>query len=366
MKVLVWDERRGYVKLYVEGFEDLWVLRLLIRPGDRVRARTVRMVKLRTGSGELREGRRFPMELTLRVEATDFDRYGRRLRVRGVVVDSPDRFEGVRGSYHTINVKPGSSIALWKEKWYSYELEKLKEAGKTRFTPVILVSIDQDEACIAVLRGYGFDVRREIQSRIPGKGDAEKRMEAIRVFYSEVFKALTEVLSLFDSKPLIVVLGPGHFKEEFVLYLKDRCSEVADRIRVCSASSGGVAGLKESLRSGVLSRYVAECRAVEEADLIEGMLKEIGRGSGLVVYGLDFVEEAASYGAVKLLVVSEKLLSRLKVEEWERLNRIVEKVESMGGRTVFVGGETEAHDKLLGLGGVLALLRYPLEFERSS
>lgn len=359
MKVLNLDEREGVAKVLVEDIEDLWNLRVLVKPGDLVEARTVRMVKLRTEMGAVREGRRFPMDLTLKVESVDFDRYGRRLRVRGIVVEAPERFEGVKGSYHTINVKPGSIITVKKEKMYGYELERFKKLCVSRFTPVILVSIDRDEASVAVLRGYGYEVYAEIESRIPGKSGMEWRGIEVEKFYSEVAGVVVEVADSLGVKPLIVVLGPGYYKNSFAEYLSSKYPEYSDLIRICTVSSGGVSGLAEALRSGSLSRYISECRAVEESILIEDILREVGRGSGLAAYGFDEVEKLSSHGVVKLLLVSERMLDKLDSEGWDRLYRVIEDVERMGGEVRFIGCDTEAHDKLIALGGILALLRYP-------
>ncbi|MEM2740048.1 MAG: mRNA surveillance protein pelota [Candidatus Bathyarchaeia archaeon] len=362
MKVLSLDEREGIVKVLVEDIEDLWNLRVLVKPGDLIEARTVRMVKLRTEIGDVREGRRFPMDLTLRVKSVEFDRYGRRLRIRGIVVEAPEKFEGVRGSYHTINVKPGSTITVRKERMYGYELERLKKLCVSRFTPVILVSIDRDEASTAVLRGYGYEVYAEIQSRIPGKSDVEGRGAEVEKFYSEVAGAIVEAVNSLGGKPLIVVLGPEYYKNSFAEYFSSKYPEYSDRIRICAASSGGISGLAEALRSGSLSRYISECRAVEESILVEEVLKEVGRDSGLAAYGFDEVEKLSSYGVVKLLLVSEKMLDKLDSDGWSRLYRVVESVERMGGEVRFIGCDTEAHDKLIALGGILALLRYPYAY----
>lgn len=358
MKILHLDEKTGIAKIRVEDIEDLWNLRVLIKPGDLVEARTVRMVKLRTGMGDVREGRRFPMDLTLRVGSVEFDRYGRRLRVRGVVVDAPERFEGVKGSYHTVNVKVGSIITVKKERIYGYEVERLKKLCVSRFTPVVLVSIDRDEASIAVLRGYGYELRAEIQSRIPGKSSLEGREVEVERFHSEVARAVMDTVNSLGGKPLIVVLGPGYFKDSFIEYFSFKHPEYSDRIRICVASSGGASGLAEALRSGSLSRYISECRAVEESILIEDVLREVGRDSGLAAYGFEEVEKLSSYGIVKLLLVSERMLDKLDEEGWNRLYRMIENVEGMGGEVRFIGCETEAHDKLVALGGILALLRY--------
>lgn len=362
MKILNLDEKSGIVKILVEDIEDLWNLRVLLKPGDLVEARTIRMIKLRTEMGIVREGRRFPMDLTIKVEHVEFDRYGRRLRVRGIVVEAPEKFDGVKGSYHTINVKPGSTITVRKEKIYGYELERLKKLCISRFIPVVLVSIDRDEASVAILRGYGYEVYAEIQSRIPGKSGIEEGESEIERFYSEVARTIIEAMRILGVRSLIVVLGPGHYKNTFAEYFSSKYPEYSDRIRICVASSGGISGLAEALRSGSLSRYISECRAVEESILVEDILREVGRGSGLAAYGFDEVEKLSSYGIVKLLLVSERILDKLDNVGWSRLYKMIEDVERMGGEVRFIGCDTEAHDKLVAIGGILALLRYPSSY----
>ncbi|MGB9828345.1 MAG: mRNA surveillance protein Pelota, partial [Thermosphaera sp.] len=163
MKILEEDLKKGWIKILVEDEDDLWILYNLLSPGDIVYGRTSREVK----QGEGGSSRRVSMTLGLRVEKLEFQEFSDRLRVRGIVVEGPEEF-GVKGHYHTINLSPGDALVVFKEKWSASELEALRRSSVKR-RRVMLVNIDHDEACIAMLTEQGVVQLSEAYGRLPGK-----------------------------------------------------------------------------------------------------------------------------------------------------------------------------------------------------
>jgi len=357
LKVLEKKLKKGIVKLVPESLDDLWHLYNLVFAGDVVYARTTREVKLDREFGRPQKGKRISLVLGVRVRDVVWDRALNRLRVHGRLLDAPDDVAG-RGSFHTLNIGLGDFLTVVKEEgWAGHEVDRLERASKTEAKPIIVVSIDDETFCVAVIRQYGVDVRIEKRIRLPGKLEAEKREMALYNAFKSAISALREVWR--STRGPIVVLGLGFVKNQFYNYLRDEASDVFGRvIDIKSVNSSGVAGIKEALRSGVLSKALRHVRIAEETALVEEVLKRLGKDRLDVTYGFDEVEKACEYGAVETLLVADFTMRSLDDEKRLALEKIMKEVEEKGGKIVVVSAEHEAGEKLLALSGIAALLRF--------
>ena len=359
MKVLERNFKKGIVKLVPENLDDLWHLYNLIYAGDVVYARTTREVKLDREFGRPQKGKRVSLVLGVHVKDVVWDKALNRLRVHGRLVDAPDSVAGA-GAFHTLNIAVGESLTVVKEQgWAGYEVERLERASRTETAPIIIISIDDEEYCIAVMRQYGIDVKVEHRIKLPGKLEADKRETVLHKAFQSAVNALREVWQSVHSP--IVVLGLGFVKNQFTNYLRDEASDIAKEVvEVKSVNSSGVAGIHEALRSGVLSVALRQVRVAEETEAVEEVLKRLGADRKDVTYGFSEVENADLYGAVATLLVADYSLRSLDDEKRLALEKMMKEVETKGGKIVVVSVEHEAGEKLLALGGIAALLRYPV------
>jgi protein pelota len=95
---------------------------------------------------------------------------------------------------------------------------------------------------------------------------------------------------------------------------------------------------------------------------VEEVLKRLGKGDATVTYGFDEVEKAGKLGAVEELVLADTVLRGSEDEKRLRIEEIMKLVEQKGGgTTIIVSTENEAGVKILGLGGIAALLRFSVQ-----
>jgi protein pelota len=66
------------------------------------------------------------------------------------------------------------------------------------------------------------------------------------------------------------------------------------------------------------------------------------------------------YGAVEKLLVADSALRETTEEKRRQLEKLMKQVEEARGAIMVISTEHEAGTKLLSLGGVAALLRFPL------
>ena len=323
-----------------------------------MRAQTTREVKVDERYARPQRGKRVSVFLGVRVARVFWDKTLNRLRVHGIVCDAPDKVS-VKGSRHTINVTVNKPITIVKSEWLKHQLDRLKRASQATVSPIIVVSIDNEEYSVAVLRQYGIDVKVEEKTKLPGKMEAEKRTQAKRELYKNTLASVRAVWANLRSP--LVVIGVGFAKNEFVQYVNRTTPDIAEAIiDVKSVNSAGVAGIHEALRSGVFTKALKHVRIAEESSLMEEVLARLGKGNLDVTYGFAEVEKASGYGAVETLLVADVTLREMAEEERTALERVMKTAEDKGGHVVVISTEHEAGAKLLSLGGMAALLRFPI------
>jgi len=353
LRIVQKDLKHGSIKIVTNSLDDLWALYNVLEKGDLVHARTTREVKT-DGIGRP-SSKRLSVSMWLQVEKVHFDSEMSRLRIHGKVKEAPEDFN-IQGTYHTISLRPDDQLTIAKNYWYDYQLERLEKA-QIEEEPIIVLAIDSDESCISTVRTYGVDVKVEIKSRLPGKREHQKREEALEKYYSEVSKALQRTLA--GNPGRVIIAGPAFAKEGLSKYMKNNFSETAKHIiAVKSVSSGGLSGVYEAVRCGLVGSIAKHARLARETAAVEEVLARLGASRGDVSYGLQEVQSDATSGAVETLLVSLQKLRDANEEERRQIEDIMRVVESTNGKVNLVSAEHEGGRKLISVGGIAALLRY--------
>jgi len=181
-----------------------------------------------------------------------------------------------------------------------------------------LVTIDGKDATIATLEGNVTKVVRRLTTTGPSKttkgGSSAARYqrfveELIEDYYRRVGQAMDETLFASGIKKVIVG-GPGPVKDNF---LKMKAFNYQFQIlAVLDTGYVDEYGIQELAKKAV--DVIAEEKAVKEKKLLERLFMEIGKGSGLAVYGPKDTMDAMKTGKIETLMLSEKLASKhLKV-----------------------------------------------------
>lgn len=358
MKIFRIDRKKGFAKVMPESLDDLWHLYNIILKKDEVHARTTRQVRPDDQYARPTKAKRVPVNLGLQVEKMYWDRVLNRLRINGIVCEAPEKLS-IKGSRHTIDVTVNKPVTIIKKQWLKHQVDRLKRASRITAAPLTIISMDDEEYCVAILRQYGIETKMGGRTKLPGKLEAEKRVKAKQLFFKDALESLREAWGPIHSP--IVVIGPGFIKDDFVDYIKNEAKDVAASVvAVKGVNSAGLSGIQESLRSGILANVIQNIRVADEMKAMEELLSRLGKGKRNVTYGLGEVEKAGAYGAVEKLLVADSTLRETTEEKRIELEKIMKKVEETGGEIMVLSTEHEAGTKLLSLGGVAALLRFQL------
>lgn len=336
--------------------DDLWHLYNVVYKGDEVYAYTSRAIKNDTESSRPKSGERVSAFMGVTVESVGWDKFLGKLRVHGLICHAPDIIP--TGAHHTISIALNQPLTIVKKEWPKHLLDRLVRASETE-KPVLIISIDDEGFAIAETKQYGVEIKVEERMRLPGKLEADKRLEATKAYFKRALSSLTQLWN--HNHNAIVVIGVGFVKNDFAKYLAEEARDVSRSVvDLKSVNNGGTAGIYEALRSGVLLKAAHRLRVVDETETMEEVMKRLGKGEGTITYGLEPVEKAIMMGAVEKLVIADTTLRdadetmRLKLEE------LMHNVEKRNANVTVISTEHEAGSKLLSLGGIAALLRFPI------
>jgi protein pelota len=360
LKILGKNLKKGFVKAVPETFDDLWHLYNIIYKNNEVYANTTREIKPDSGGYERpKRGERVSVFLGVKVDTVTWDRLIGRLRVHGTICQAPENVPC--GAHHTLNISLDTPVTIVKKEWPKHHIERLERASKTSEKPIIIIAIDDEGYAIATTAQYGVEIKMEEKVKLPGKLETEKRTKAIRDYFRKALDSLRQTWTTLHCP--IAIIGVGFVKGDFAKFVENEASDIAQQVvDVKSVNNGGVAGIYEALRSGVLQKTLKQQRIVEETETVEEILKRLGKGEPNVTYGVVEVEKAADLGAVEKLVLADTMLRETSDEKRLHLEGLMKAVEQKGGSILVVSTEHEAGAKLTALGGTAALLRFPLYY----
>ena len=351
MEVKTLDSKRRAIEVLPRSEEDLWTLAMNLKRGDRLR-----LVVLRDVAGrDAKEKQRRPIEVTLRLESLEFQPFSGALRVFGVIEEGPDRF-GVRGKHQSAYISLNQPVVLIRDEgWDERTMRKIVQSGPRG--RAIMAAVEYDGAAVGVLTPEGLKVVLDKDLTIGPKDDPSREARL-----DEALAELTDVivkLTAEEGATAVVLVGPGPLKEELAARVRSRLPSV--RVVVDSTSGGGLEGLYEALRRDSVVAALREIETVEAQIVLDEFLRRVVKDPLTVAYTIDDVLEAAEMGAVETAVVVDEYLYSPDQETSEKFTSAVEEIERGGGRVIIITRESPAAAQVLGMGGIIALLRYRLE-----
>ncbi len=349
MRILQIDRKNNVVKVVPEVRDDLWHLERVLEKHDLVSGTTDRRIKAKEPGGK---AERVKMFLQVEVEGIEFDRHSGVLRANGKIVEGKPEDLLEKGAHHSLEIELGRKIEIKKERLKRFQIERLERAVRASHAgKMLLVVLDDEQADFALLREFGIEEKVTIRSGKHGKRQEED--ESIRNKY---FQQIVDKAREIDAEK-VVFAGPGFTKNNLRKFMEGKGVKVAEQLFFEGTNSVGKTGLQELLKGNALEKIAQEMQVLRETKLVEKIFEELGKDSGLVAIGLRECEKAADFGAVEKLLVLENFF----LENREKVEEIMDKVEKARGEIHLVGKEHEAGEKLHGIGGISALLRYQIQ-----
>ena len=194
-----------------------------------------------------------------------------------------------------------------------FHTEHLLEMLREKETYGILL-IDASDATIATLQGKRLEIVRQMHSGVAGKtragGQSARRYERLRdmqlnEYFTRVGQHANDIFLPIDTLKGIIVGGPGPTKYDFEKgdYLNYQLkNKIIDTVDTAYVEEQGV---KEVVDKA--PEIMRKVRYIEEKDIMQKFLYEVGHDSGMVTYGEAEVRRFLQAGAVRTLIMSESL-----------------------------------------------------------
>lgn len=346
MKILGRNPTAGEIKVIPETDDDIWHLYNVICPGDIVTASTTRRDEQAADKLRAERAEKKRMTLGVRVEKIEYDDEGFRMRLLGTIETGPQDI----GQHHTLVVETGSPMVLGKTHWKKTQVDRLEQAASETVKPrIVFVSLDQDDATIAVQRRSGLKEIVTVRSMRAGKQYEEKGVKPLD-YHGEIIEKLKTVAT--PDMPL-VVLGPGFEKETLAEDLKKLPAGTFGTVYVQHTGQCGMAGVNELIRSGLGAQILKDSAVGVEMETVEKLMEGISK-DGPVAYGPQQIQDAANAGAVEVLLILESVLREKDLDD------VVRAVETQRGKVMVVSEDHEGGKRLAAIGGAGAILRYKL------
>jgi protein pelota len=334
---------------------DLLNLFMVLEVDDMVYAEVSREMKKERRDGSV-DSERVRLEIGLQLERKSLNPMMKRLELLGII-----RYEsrklGLLGKHHSIHVNVGTEITVESRKNY-VRLESMARYYRQQPENKIAVVLLDDEGVSALLLGpHSAETLYNKRVSATGKEDPDERFKTLNNLYSSAAAALGEKL---DTKTEILLFGPAVYLEDFRKHLREHAGDLLDCVKKSGyVSDSTAAGLSEILRSGMLSEYGERLKMVTDSKALEELLARLASSPDKVAIGFDEAVAALEMAAVEKLLVGEDFL-------WERLHEegvagMLEKAGATGASVQVIASGSEPSDTLSSLGGVVALLRYPVD-----
>jgi protein pelota len=353
VEILKSDFKKGTVSLRVTDADDIWYLSHLIEPGDFIKGRTTRKIKI--GDSENAKVTRKPMTIKIEAETINIDQTASVLRINGKVKEGPHDL--ALDSYHSISLEEGTEFKIEKVNWLSYQKQKLDEACQKRYNYLFCV-FDREEAMFALTKKSGYEILVKFKGDVPKKS---KKTEVFKNFHEEIIKTLDVYAGRFNPERIIIA-SPVFYKDDLMKKIKS--DEIKSKIVLATCSDVTENALHEITRSTELQKILQNNRAREEQLIIEKLLLHLKKDD-LGTYGWDHVLEAISAGAVESLLLTDDFIQEKKLDnKYNLLDEQMKHVDNLNGKIHILSSEFESGKKLNGLGGIAAVLRYKLEWKK--
>lgn len=363
----------GTITLFPEEPEDMWHAYNLIAPTDLLRASAIRRVTTESSTGST-SSTRVHITLLIRVTTIDFDPQAGQLHVSGRVAEE-NKWVKV-GAYHTLDLELQRNFTLEKsEGWDSVALDVVKEAVKQdKEGTVPAVVMQEGLANICLITEHQTVLKQRVETGIPRKrsGRAGDHDKGLTRFYQITLETLLRHVDITQPRPLLLT-SPGFTAAGFQKYIIDEATRTANKavlanksnFVVIHSSSGHLHSLNEVLKSPEVLAKLSDTKYARETRFMDDFMTLLRKDDGRAWYGPSEVEKAVEKGAVGrgggVLLISNALFRSQEIGTRKRWVALVDKVKEDGGEARVLSSDHESGKRLEGLGGIAAILTFPLE-----
>ncbi len=258
------------------------------------------------------------------------------------------------GSHHTMELSYGLEYRLVKPNGIDREfIGKVLDMFSGASISVLLVSVSMEEVAVAHIRRFG----RELLGTIPIQGGGKEGEDSLDRFRRSLRNALTQVKQWVQvRRPTHIVVVGNHMTLSIARdVINDELNKLGISIIYHEQGEGGLAGIYEFERVGV--DVLKKLNISLGQEYVDEVFSRLGMNNGLVAVGIDEVRKALEFGAVETMIVLDETYKERGGGEMKDLMGMVLRTRA---NLVIIPSSTEGGEKLRSIGGIAALLRFPI------
>ena len=286
------------------------------------------------------------------------------------------------GSFHTLDIELNRKVSITKEQWDQHHLDILEESGNAGSTAEVgAIILGEGRAIVCLLTNTMTIIKQRIQVSLPrkragaGYGVAQQSTGTTKLtdrFYTQVYDAVIKLLSLPEMR-VVLLASPGFWRDNMYDYLLSEATKRSDKILMGNegkrkllkvhCATPHVHSLMEVLKSPEVAAQLQNTKFTRENQLMDQFLRKLATSEQFAWYGERQILMAADRGAIGTLLLSDAFLRNVHPTIRKRWLELCDQVKSFGGSVVIFSSLHESGRQLNGLGGVAALLTYPLDLD---
>lgn len=284
------------------------------------------------------------------------------------------------GSFHTLDIEIQRKLTITKEHWDQHHLEVLEESGEAGNTAEVgAVILGEGKAIVCLMTNNMTLVQQRIQVSMPRKragagygAAASGAAKTSERFNEQVYNAVVKLLSM-PSMRVVLLASPGFWRETMYDFLLAEATRRNDKILMGSegkrkllkvhTATTHVHSLMDLLKSPEVMAQLQDTKFTRENQVLDKFLRTLSSDDLRAWYGERAIVLAASRGAIGTLLLSDAMLRSTHPMRRKQWVDLCDQVKSFGGSVVIFSSLHESGRQLNGLGGVAALLTYPLDLD---
>jgi protein pelota len=333
------------------------------------------------------------VSLTIRVKSLEFDPQAGQLHVSGRVARENKHTK--IGQHHTLDLELNRNFTLTKEVegkegeqgWDSIAREQLEEAtNPQKKAEIVAVVMEEGLANICFITQFQTILRQKVELKVArkraGAGRSADHDKGLERFFRQVLDTLLrQIEGLLEQKEdaisiPILLASPGFTAAGFLKYASERAFSAGEKALqslfkqkafvIVHSSSGHLYSLNEVMKSPEVMAKLKDTKYARETRLMNDFYDMLRKDDGRAWYGPREVEAAVGAGAVGrgggTLIITNALFRSQDVSIRRRWVRLVDRVrKEEGGEVRVLSSDHESGKRLEGLGGIAAILTYPIE-----
>lgn len=333
-------KRFGSLELIPESPDDIYMLYNFLNRNDIIKTMTTRKILI-----EGKDSRKVSLLMDISIQEMEIDLAGGVIFIKGLIQSEHDN---VRiGSFHSIDIEIGKRLKVIKNFWSDFDLKVMEDMKKIVYS--VLFCIFYDSECLI------FNVSRNFVKLVQKIQIKPKNVKPLCDYLSKHITNIKAVVicTFREEKPSI--LSQINKSKDLLKYNNLFCEVKLEETKKKT--------LPTKLISSILTdekhrNLIEKIELKEEFEEMKTFLTNLEVNQSKIAIGINEIEEALDYGALKILLITYEKAKSNNLEERKNIENLILKINQIRGSVCILPANSVFGEKLSELGGIVANLKF--------